>query len=385
MCVLLMAAAGCTAAKVPAASSGASTTSARSTGPAPSTVIELPSQTQADAARDGVVPAVAALPIYRRIHAVGFAPVAEGVWVASRLPDATAADAPKGVLGDPTGRDGQTWVQASVYGELLLLNSTRTSILRAYPLPDVPPQRLLVRDDAVYAERQGAGRMPISMLCRVDRRTLAATVRLFPTSSAPVAQRPLPNWQVNAPVDKSLFTAINDYGSELWVSGADGEAQVEPITLALGPMVPSDPVQRALAGRVRDYLQANPKIAARLAGNLPVLCDVHVWGTSAPKREIYAEVLCGTFAAVNGVATQISAIATPIVLTTAGAPAASAITAFKMPGNDEQYGRDVRAWFPPSTADHILQGNPHLDERDLLSEAQTMLADGQLPVATAAP
>ena len=389
-CVLLLTA-GCTGTRIPGTSSAPTPTSTTPPAPASSSVVELPSQTPAEAARDGVVPAIAALPMNQRIQVVASAPAVEGVWVASRPPDSTVASAPAGVLGDPTGRYGETWVQAAEYGEVLLLNSTWTSILRAYPLPGVPPRRLLVTDDAVYAERQGDGGLSVSMLCRVDRGTLAAVIRLFPTPLEPVSrQYVLPTWWVNTPIDKILFEAIKAYGPEVWVSGTDGEAQVQLPTLALSTIVAADPAKRALADRVRGYLQTNPTFTASLTGAFPagrVLCGVQLWGSSTAKRAIYAEVVCGNYGAVNGVATEISGMGTPVLLTTAGPPATSAITGFKVPGNDEQSARDVRAWFPPLIADGILfgVGHPDLTEADLLAEAQTLLANGQLPVSTPAP
>ena len=216
-------------------------------------------------------------------------------------------------------------------------------------------------------------------------------IRLFPTPLEPVSrQYVLPTWWVNTPIDKILFEAIKAYGPEVWVSGTDGEAQVQLPTLALSTIVAADPAKRALADRVRGYLQTNPTFTASLTGAFPagrVLCGVQLWGSSTAKRAIYAEVVCGNYGAVNGVATEISGMGTPVLLTTAGPPATSAITGFKVPGNDEQSARDVRAWFPPLIADGILfgVGHPDLTEADLLAEAQTLLANGQLPVSTPAP
>jgi hypothetical protein len=66
------------------------------------------------------------------------------------------------------------------YGELLLLTSDRSRILRAYPFRGLLPQWLMVTPKAVYCGRQGDGGLPNSMVCRVDRSTGALIVVVFP-------------------------------------------------------------------------------------------------------------------------------------------------------------------------------------------------------------
>lgn len=388
---MLALAAGCTTTSAPAAPAVSTSTVASATatrqGSQPSGVIELPSQTGFEATRDGVPPAVARLTLNARIAVVASVPAVDGVWVASRLPAATVGAATGGVLGDSSGPYGSGWVKAQNYGEVLLLNSAQTSILRAYPLPGIWPQRLLVTDDAVYAEHQADAASPVSMLCRIDRHTLAALVRIFPATqqaapSAAASQLALPAWLTAAPTDPSFFEAIKASGSQVWISGPNGQAQLDPATLALRRIIPTDSAQRALTTKVRSYLQTAPAFTNQLAAAAPtgrVLCGIRLWGTSATKHEIYADALCGLFAAVDGVATEVSAEATPIVLTTAGPPATTAIVAFKVPGNDAQWGLDVRAWFPPDIADQILYDPlpTDLDETDLLIQAQSLFTAGQ--------
>jgi hypothetical protein len=67
------------------------------------------------------------------------------------------------------------------YGELLLLTPDRSRILSAYPFRGVPPQWLLVTQEAIYCGRQGDGGLANSMVCRVDRSTGALTVVVFPS------------------------------------------------------------------------------------------------------------------------------------------------------------------------------------------------------------
>ena len=136
------------------------------------------SQSTADARAYGIEAAVAALPIGVRVQPLDPAvwPVAtsqastpEGLWLVSRAERSPNYDdaAHPGLLTE--------------YGELLLLTPDRGRILRAYPFRGVPPQWLLVTQDAIYCGRQGDGGLPNSMVCRVDRSTGALTVVVFPT------------------------------------------------------------------------------------------------------------------------------------------------------------------------------------------------------------
>jgi len=137
------------------------------------------SQSTADARAYGIDPAVAALPIGVRVFqpdpaswpvATTQASTPEGLWLVSRAQDSPRYDyaAHSGLLGD--------------YGEELLLTPDRSRILRAYPFRAVPPQWLLVTQDAIYCGRQGDGGLPDSMVCRVDRSTGALIVVVFPNT-----------------------------------------------------------------------------------------------------------------------------------------------------------------------------------------------------------
>jgi hypothetical protein len=191
-----------------------------------------PSQGDADARRDRIVPAVAALPLAQRMNAVDEASSDEGVWVLSRLPSTAWGD--DMAVGDTTGVRGEDWVHGFEYAELLLLDPERERVLRAYPLPVVPPSALLVQPDAVYCARQGDGALPDSMLCRVDRRTFGLTVRVFPHETTP-AQDPRPGWTWDEPGAGALFAEITRCGDALCVCGSDGQREIDPVTLELLP------------------------------------------------------------------------------------------------------------------------------------------------------
>lgn len=134
--------------------------------------------------RDGVIPALAAIPFADRVHVVKSARTPEGVWALSR-PPASIEKYTKGCrLGPEAGKYPVNTICTSDYGELLLLNSSSSRIVRAYPLPAVPPTYLLVTAKAVFCGRNGDRKLsetalPDSMVCRVDRKTLQARVHVF--------------------------------------------------------------------------------------------------------------------------------------------------------------------------------------------------------------
>jgi hypothetical protein len=186
-----------------------------------------PSQSEHDARRDGVLPEVAALPFAERVRIIADEPTSEGVWAITRVPGI------RDVLGDVNGRYGVDWVAPVDYGELLLLDETRTRILRALPLPGVPAQTLLVHDDAVYCARQGDGGLPDSMLCRADRTGSGWLVRVFvhaglPDPSVPVER---PGWQRQVSSLPGVFSALVACPEGLCVEGSGATVPFHPRTL----------------------------------------------------------------------------------------------------------------------------------------------------------
>lgn len=158
--------------------------------PTPSTASSIapsddttPSQTSEEAERDGIASQIAALPTTARVK-IAKSPYApypeaaldtpEGRWVASH-PTRGSSEGPC-EFQTPYGRQ---YICSPEYGELLLLDKQSERILRAYPLPALPPHFLIMDDEAVYCARQGDGGVPHSMVCRVDRKTLELKVRYF--------------------------------------------------------------------------------------------------------------------------------------------------------------------------------------------------------------
>lgn len=210
-------------------------------------VPELPagSQTQDDAARDGVVPELAALPSELRIEVLpgDFGPTAieapEGIWVISGPRTVAIPDLVNGCLiGNTRGVYGKDYVCVFEYGEILLLDSDTGAIVRAYPFPAVTPQALELTDGAVYAIRQGDGALPDSMLARIDRATLEAVVRIFPfeidSAYGPGSDLFIPDhWTVDEPTSLVLWQRLAVGDEFVRISGYSGRAKVDPHTLAL--------------------------------------------------------------------------------------------------------------------------------------------------------
>ena len=147
-----------------------------------------PSQTPAEAARDGIIPEIAALPLGVRnvVSASVFVP--EGEWAISEpTSDLIALGDPDTCLfGDLTGIPGVDSVCTAEYGEVVQLDS-QGQLARAYPMTGVKPSWIHVTDVAVYGGRVGDGGQPHSSLFRIDRTTLELHGLLFPAPDGSVA------------------------------------------------------------------------------------------------------------------------------------------------------------------------------------------------------
>lgn len=199
----------------------------------------LASQSPQDAERDGVLAEVAALPVGQRVAEIDLAQpgtetiaeTAEGTYLVSRMPWGGVSTLGSCAPGTEClyGRD---FIAPSEYGEIVLMEEGE--IVRAWPLPGYPPRGLLVTDDAVYCVRQGDGALPGSMLCRIDRNTGEAIVRIFPYEGAVFTPEWTPaNWVVEDPTPV-LFDRVGvSRDGSILVTGWGGAAFVDPDTLEL--------------------------------------------------------------------------------------------------------------------------------------------------------
>ena len=206
-------------------------------------VSTAPSQSDTDAARDQIVPEVAALTLEVRVHQIeelfGQTRVdtEEGTWIISE-PRVDPGRTDGCTLGDPDGIDGLDRICVYEYAEILLLSPETGQIIRAYPFPGLPPQSLQRTSDALYCIRQGDGGLPDSMLCRIDLTTLDATVRVFPSALdsgfSPSLDRWTPaTWTLDQSTDLILWQHLDTTGAAVTISGLTGTATIDPQTLAL--------------------------------------------------------------------------------------------------------------------------------------------------------
>lgn len=221
--------------------------------PTEPTLSDLPangdSQTPADAARDGVPEVIAALSPHERIRAgqPNSAPpviqTEEGTWVVSSPRMDEIENVSNGcILGEMSGQYGIDYVCLSDYVEILLLEHGSNRILRAFPFADIGPASLLLTEDAIYCIRQGDGGSPDSMLCRIDRQSLARLVRVFPFSEDSVfmSGEDLPwarGWVIDEPRQVVLWQDWKRTDDLIEISGHSGSAQVDIDSLALKHIV----------------------------------------------------------------------------------------------------------------------------------------------------
>jgi len=220
-------------------------------------VVALPSsQSPEDAARDGVLPTVAALSLDQRVNIYEEVDTSEGRWVLSSI----SPDVPY-LLGDCDPSDtncvyGRDFISTGEYGEVLLLSESGQKILHAYPLPGFPVvyrDSMLVTDDAIYCSSQGDGGLPDSMLCRIDRTTFDWIVRVFPSFidsgfGVDSTDRYIPdNWTIDKPVNDAMFLGLKETPDGLVTEGYLADYVINPMTLELtrvpvsGPATTTDP------------------------------------------------------------------------------------------------------------------------------------------------
>lgn len=165
-----------------------------------------PSQTAADAVRDGVVPELAALPFYRRVRVETEIEAEEGIWMLTRLSRAVEEEswATGCGLGDPTGVYPVDIICTVEYGEILLVEDA--AIVKAFPMPGAVPGWVHLTDQYVYSGRIGDGGLPDSTLVRIDRSTMDVTVVVIPAEFDGGSEW-LPGWHIAADEYRERFYA----------------------------------------------------------------------------------------------------------------------------------------------------------------------------------
>lgn len=187
----------------------------------------VPSQTVAAAARDHVVPALAALPVKVRSDRRATLRAGADRWVISGPSTALyeAGNQNTCGLGDESGEFGVDFICTSEYGEVLLLDD-RDRVRRAYPMPSVPPSWLYATDDAVYGGRVGDGCAPDSTLFRIDRDTLQHDLIVFHEGDLDSATL-LPGWRLATVEEAARFEGVVGGDAGVEVTSAIGTLRVD--------------------------------------------------------------------------------------------------------------------------------------------------------------
>jgi hypothetical protein len=176
--------------------------------------VVTPSQTPEEAARDGVIPALAALPQNLRVEVLTSFAAVEGTWVVSEI--AGSYQPTDGCrLGPPDGEYLVDVICMLEYGEVLLLHDDG-SIERAYPMPGSPLSWAHLTPRFLYAGRIGDGALPDSTIIRIDRETLAATVVVLPfLDLGPSGTEWPPGWVVASADQMAAYRNLVGFGPEM--------------------------------------------------------------------------------------------------------------------------------------------------------------------------
>lgn len=125
------------------------------------------SQSPDDARRDGVPATIAAAPLELRGDVFWRASTPEGEWQIAGTSDWSW------LIGHDGCRiPGTDWCTLE-YGEIRLVRDGM--LVRAYPMPVVPPEWLFATDRYLYAGRHGDGALGNGALVRIDREKLEMT------------------------------------------------------------------------------------------------------------------------------------------------------------------------------------------------------------------
>lgn len=205
------------------------TSSPSTTAAAQSKGSDGPSQSAADAKRDGVLAVVAELAPSARIDIQAELPATGGGrWVLSQLPGATVSRFVTTASGRLTGGDGPA---AGDYGEVVLLGADG-AIVRAWPMPGAPPNWLVVGDDRIYAGHDGDGGLPDSTLARIDPATFDATVVVIPAELDGTTTGWPSAWHVATGDDVFSYRGLIGYGSG-GMTGARAASSLGDVVVSL--------------------------------------------------------------------------------------------------------------------------------------------------------
>jgi hypothetical protein len=204
------------------------------------------SQSVPEAIRDGVSLYLARMPLSERMQPQDalYPEIAsrlttpEGTWLISR-PDLSAVDQSDIGCQARKGKETAEYGGCEDYSEILLLSPDLKHILRAYPIPSLHVQWLVLTPDAIYCGVQGDGAAPDSMVCRIDRSSHRLIGRVFPfagevDASPPDTFKGWPGtWSNAKPTNLTGFDQARLRGNKLQILDQAGKPTIElhPYTL----------------------------------------------------------------------------------------------------------------------------------------------------------
>jgi hypothetical protein len=153
------------------------------------------SQSESDAARDGVDDVLASLELSRRAELLTVVETDEGSWALARPP-----------RGLSLGCEDQGTVCTAEYGELLLLGADQ-EVLRAFPMPGYPPSWIIITNTSVLVGHIGDGGLPDSTLIRIDRTTFDQDGIIFGDTYDDPDDLPS-GWRLARPSERDALTGI---------------------------------------------------------------------------------------------------------------------------------------------------------------------------------
>jgi hypothetical protein len=146
--------------------------------------------------------------------------------------------------------------------------------------------------------------------------------------------------------------------------GTHAPAEVAPPVTSTTPTssavaTESGPVERTPLSRddaLRRALAADVAVRAEVLGGLeprgPVVCGIHVMGSSADEGTLYLWLTCGDYAVVDGVAKEQTGSHEPAVVQVRGSGADLVLEKVSFP-RQQSLDADIKRLFPPSIASHI--------------------------------
>lgn len=165
-------------------------------------------------------------------------------------------------------------------------------------------------------------------------------------------KRGVPTWSVI--LGSAAAIAVLILGATQLVDHDEPAGPATPSATAPDHPVETPPLTRDDA--LRRALASDPAVRAEVLGGLapkgPVLCGIHVLGSSAKGNTLYLWLSCSDYAVADGAATAGTGSHEPAVVQVRGSGADIAVEKVTFP-RQQSLDADIKRLFPPSIAAHI--------------------------------